>query len=323
MAEQKKPVADFDPVEVILGAVILFFIVSFLFQSLSQKIQSPKPGGIAWDAQTLLQKIKNGILGKPTNILGRPLALSLPVKNSHPTILYDGPGGKALRGMASGLSGTIIDGPVEAGGNTWWKVQYEDGSVGWVLADSLVDAAVPDEIVSNPPEGPISTFYMTLWGVSVWVSLLLLAGITYSAIRLFQIRKEEAEKLRGDGVFFGKVPGAAPQNLPTAEHHGRAKWEVIQKHLHSESETDWRLSVLEADILLDELVRSKGFPGENLGERLKQIDRSDFRTIDQAWEAHKIRNTIAHEGINFPLSRREAERVIGLYAQVFQEFDYL
>ncbi len=75
--------------------------------------------------------------------------------------------------------------------------------------------------------------------------------------------------------------------------------------------------------MLDDMVDAMGYEGEGLGERLKQIERSDFNTLNQAWEAHKIRNNIAHAGSDFTLTQREVRRVIDLYKQVFDEFDFI
>src|SRR3990167_5557173 len=84
-----------------------------------------------------------------------------------------------------------------------------------------------------------------------------------------------------------------------------------------------RLAVLEADVLLDEMVTHMGYHGDSLGERLRSVEKSDFVTLDKAWEAHAVRNKIAHEGSAFPLANREAKRVIGLYEEVFREFHYI
>jgi hypothetical protein len=42
--------------------------------------------------------------------------------------------------------------------------------------------------------------------------------------------------------------------------------------LHSPNSNDWRVAIIEADAMLDELVQSYNFPGENLGERLKNAN---------------------------------------------------
>ena len=63
-----------------------------------------------------------------------------------------------------------------------------------------------------------------------------------------------------------------------------------------------------------------GYRGEEHWRTVKGVEKSDFTTIDDAWEAHKVRNLIAHEGLNFLLSDREAKRVIGLYRKCFKNF---
>lgn len=152
--------------------------------------------------------------------------------------------------------------------------------------------------------------------VSIFVSLVLLTGIVYATLRINQIRGKEAKALA--------VPGTGAFRESSEERVlGKAKWNRIETLIESESPSDWRIAVIEADILLDELVTAMGYGGENLGEKLKGIERSDFTTLDKAWEAHKVRNEIAHAGSDFILTQREARRTIALFADVFREFDYI
>ncbi len=99
-------------------------------------------------------------------------------------------------------------------------------------------------------------------------------------------------------------------------------WENILTQVDSANQADWKLAILEADTILDSLVAKMGYKGENLGERLKSIEPGDFLTLNDAWEAHKVRNAIAH-GASYELSQREARRVIKLFETVFREFGYL
>jgi hypothetical protein len=100
------------------------------------------------------------------------------------------------------------------------------------------------------------------------------------------------------------------------------RWEKLLKYLESENPSEWKLAIIEADNLLDEMVAKMGYGGENLGERLKVIEPSDFLTLQDAWEAHKVRNRIAHES-SYQLTKREAKKVIGLYEKVFREFHFI
>jgi hypothetical protein len=71
------------------------------------------------------------------------------------------------------------------------------------------------------------------------------------------------------------------------------------------------------------MTKKMGYHGDTLGERLNSVEKSDFLTLNLAWEAHKVRNMIAHEGSNYLLTKREAKRVIDLYRQVFEEFEFI
>ena len=75
--------------------------------------------------------------------------------------------------------------------------------------------------------------------------------------------------------------------------------------------------------MLEDLTDQLNLEGDNLGERLKSVDKEKFKTLDDAWEAHLVRNKIAHEGTQFELSQHEANRIITLYENVFREFGHI
>jgi hypothetical protein len=52
------------------------------------------------------------------------------------------------------------------------------------------------------------------------------------------------------------------------------------------------------------------------------LKSANFDTIQNAWEAHKVRNSIAHDS-HFELTKRETKRVIQNFSLVFNEFYYL
>jgi hypothetical protein len=102
----------------------------------------------------------------------------------------------------------------------------------------------------------------------------------------------------------------------TQDFDDHPKFAVIQGYMSSTSEALWRIGIMEADNLLFESLREKGYQGDGLGEMLKS---ASFKTIDLAWDAHRLRNRIAHEGSNFELTEREAKRAFMLYESVLRE----
>lgn len=93
----------------------------------------------------------------------------------------------------------------------------------------------------------------------------------------------------------------------------------VFEHLESINPNDWKLAIIEADIILDDLLKQNGYAGNTLGERLKSISPHQMSSLSDAWEAHKVRNRIAHDGADFVLTKRLAEDTINRYRRVFAE----
>ncbi|MEI6041996.1 MAG: hypothetical protein WCQ00_00290 [bacterium] len=126
----------------------------------------------------------------------------------------------------------------------------------------------------------------------------------------------------GEGVSEGGTDLSAgkPVLNPSGENK---KWEDILGHIASTNSSDWRMAILEADILLYEMLDQMGYDGDTIADKLKAIESSDFNTLDLAWRAHKVRNTIAHEGSSYELSHEQAQNTIDLYRKVFAEFYFI
>jgi len=96
------------------------------------------------------------------------------------------------------------------------------------------------------------------------------------------------------------------------------KWRKLLERIRSGDERDLRLAIIEADSLVDEVLKEHGHPGNDMGERMKSIHPSEFKNINELWEAHKIRNRLAHEA-DFHLSISEYKRIIEIYHGVLEE----
>lgn len=146
--------------------------------------------------------------------------------------------------------------------------------------------------------------------------LFLAYVIIYSTIRLKQLEKIQEKKFHA--LRFKETKGLAGTD-PVANQ----KWKQVEAHISSSNPSDWRLAILEADIMLGDMLNKIGYQGDSIGEQLKGVEESDFLTLQDAWEAHKVRNQIAHQGSDYALNDRDARRIIGLYKKVFSEFFYI
>jgi hypothetical protein len=159
--------------------------------------------------------------------------------------------------------------------------------------------------------GTLNALLSTALFFSAVLSMLFILGIIYTLIRIHSIEKEWRAKLYPD------------QNPVSVEEPKNERWQRVIDHINSDNASDWRLAILECDIVLDELLDKQGFIGNTIGDKLKNADPAEFKTLNNAWEAHKIRNAIAHAGQDFTLTQREARRIVGLYETVFKEFDFV
>ncbi len=161
----------------------------------------------------------------------------------------------------------------------------------------------------------LKAFYGFLVGISIPLSVFFIIGIVYCVEGLKRIRKKEAQihDLKVEPAFDAVETG------DTVMAH---RWENATRHVESDNPNDWKQGIIEADIILDDLLTKLGYKGESIGDKLKRVNPGDMKSLNEAWEAHKVRNQIAHEP-GFALNQIEAKRVIGMYRKVFEEFYYI
>ena len=147
--------------------------------------------------------------------------------------------------------------------------------------------------------------------ISLIITPFLFAGVVVLAVKLARIRAQEMADMRTS--LFGRL-----QTVPAKNE----RWEKVLYYVSTENPAEWKLAIIEADNMLDDLVKRLATSGDNLGERLKSINPGDFLTLDDAWEAHKVRNRIAHEA-GYEITKHTAREVVERYKRAFEEFDFI
>lgn len=163
---------------------------------------------------------------------------------------------------------------------------------------------------------------MKVFNILLFVfAIFFMFVIAYSFIRILEIRKREHHHLHHEIEEYRHKH--AHDNEKINEVSSNKQWVSVLKLLISPNASDWKLSVMEADNMLDAVMTELGFKGDGLGEKLKSTDQEKFKFLPLAWEVHIIRNRIAHEGESFLLSQVEARRVISIYEQIFRTYGFI
>lgn len=248
------------------------------------------------------------------------------------------PGGNKIGFQDKLIYGRLVEGPVFLFGTEWWRIDYPSAPDGWVEIGDFTNKIFTFSLLNIIPLGfgAIRPIFMIL----IFVLLILIAIVWLKRVDLEstirkknEVRSEQAMLKTGHIAEVMEnekpleeddlpIPNLPIGERPKTEEIQSRRWSSIQSLIRSYNANDWKQAIIEADIILEEMVDKMGYHGDTLGDKMKKIEPSDFTTINQAWEAHKFRNRIAHSR-DYVLSKDEAERIIGLYEQVFREFFYI
>ena len=143
------------------------------------------------------------------------------------------------------------------------------------------------------------------------LSALFIFGIIYAYIRIAEFDEIENEQLHAQEHMWSELNNGHIENN---------RWLSVQTHLESENPNDWKLAIIEADVLLERMLDKAGFAGNTIGEKLKSASARSFATLEDAWQAHRVRNQIAHGGADFVLTHKVAKETLIMYERVFKEF---
>lgn len=157
-----------------------------------------------------------------------------------------------------------------------------------------------------------SNTWSTIGVISSILSLICIAVIVFSIVRMREIQLHEKEEIDHEIAH-------ALSRKKESDRNTNPRWHYIQTLIESPNESDWRVAIIEADSLLEDTLKERGLSGTTVSELLEDAKSNGYRSIQDAWDGHTVRNKIAHEGSTYPISQIEGRRVIKLFQNFFEE----
>lgn len=153
-----------------------------------------------------------------------------------------------------------------------------------------------------------------------WDAIILILQITSWTVSILLMWMIVVLLKRSDAGWWIREGAAARQFAYGAPAIQR--WEQIKARLQKGDEANLKLAVIEADNLIDEILKRMGLPGSTFEERLAQIEVQEMKSVDKIRDAHRTRDMIVHQP-NFHLSQEEAEKTLDDFEEALKELEYL
>jgi len=146
----------------------------------------------------------------------------------------------------------------------------------------------------------------------------IIAGFVFLAVMVFLFFKLLKLKRK---IKVASIVSFKEEEKLSKDRSG--KWKDIKNKINSDNIEDWKEAIIAADSILDDIFSRIGYKMDGLGEKLKNIEPSDFESLQEVWDAYKVRSRIAQEGANFEISREEAKSALAKYEKGLKELKYI
>lgn len=161
-------------------------------------------------------------------------------------------------------------------------------------------------IINNPGLQSMLTPFKWIFGI---IGILLLLFCVYV---LFRTMWMKFAFLFDFTEFFTFRPYGLQKKI--------VQWQKIKARLESANEAEYKLAIIEADSMLNDILFRMGFKGETLGDRLKILTTAIVPNLHDVAKAHETRNSVVRDP-DYHLILEETQRTLAIYEIAFSNLD--
>ncbi|MEK7187342.1 MAG: hypothetical protein AAB691_00670 [Patescibacteria group bacterium] len=162
----------------------------------------------------------------------------------------------------------------------------------------------------SQPDFWIRYFYF-LRGFFIIYDILLLGIVIYAVRKAWRYRP----KLHPDHESEKRIVSLADKII-------QERWDKVAKRFATGTPEGLTLSVIEADKIVDDVLKSLGLEGEHMADRLGQLSPEEVGNLEGVWRAHRLRNNLVHSP-DFKASPDEIERALDSFEKFLKEIKAL
>jgi hypothetical protein len=99
-------------------------------------------------------------------------------------------------------------------------------------------------------------------------------------------------------------------------------WEKINDRLGKADEASLKLALIEADNMLEEVLKRMGLEGRDMGERLEQLGVQQLKSYDRILESHRLRDLVIHQK-ELVVTQEQVQTAVNAYGEALKELEVL
>lgn len=102
----------------------------------------------------------------------------------------------------------------------------------------------------------------------------------------------------------------------------KKRWMNVLRSIDPKSHESMALSVIAADKIVDDALKQLGFAGMTMAERLKALHPERIKSLQDLWDAHKMRNQLVHDP-DFKLDSNNAKKALLSFEAFLKEMQLI
>ncbi len=100
------------------------------------------------------------------------------------------------------------------------------------------------------------------------------------------------------------------------------KWEKIKKRLSSHNEANWKLAIIEAEEIVEEVLSKMGYKGDGIREKLKGVDPATIPQLPNLISGYDIFiNIIADK--NYQIKQEDAIKIVSNFEEFLKSVEMI
>jgi hypothetical protein len=167
----------------------------------------------------------------------------------------------------------------------------------------------PNNLISFIISPPFSVWLLGIKIFFIFISLFLLGMIIFGFLKSawFNLRFKDN---------INEILSYKPAGTKKTEKN----WKKIMMKLNSGLESEYKLAVIEANNMLEDVLKRMGYSGETITEKLKKVSSDVIPDIEEVKEANAVRNNIVYDP-NYSLSLDRAKKIMEVYEKAFKDIN--